>query len=128
MTFRFTGAEEEVWTPEAVASSLVELLACDDFREAFFFLLPLLGSSHAYKGLKLSITPQSSKRLGYNQKALGKSNKVPIYIINLMMAIKKNKPKRPRRPIEMYQTPVFIKTGHKGNKITANTPAIKSKL
>lgn len=85
----------------------------DGDDEAFFFCF---GSSQPYRGLKLSMTPQSSNRLGKSQNPRGKITIVMIKRIKRTIAIPKKTPRRPNVATLRYHTPNFKKSGHRGNK------------
>lgn len=72
-TLRLVGAFSAGLTPVAAPELSVSGFDADLLDLLF---LDFFGSSHPYNGWKLSRTPQSSNKLGYNQNALGKTSNV----------------------------------------------------
>jgi len=82
-------------------------------------------SCHPQTGRKLSKKPTSSNRFGYSHSPGGTVKTVAQNKINLKIAITKNNPIRPSRPMLRYQTPILNVTGHSGN-ITAARMAVSA--
>jgi hypothetical protein len=67
------------------------------------------------RGLKLSMTPTSSKRFGNSHSPGLTVNTVMQKRMRRNIAMRKNRPRSPRSPIDRYQTPRRRVMGHRGN-------------